>query len=180
MLRELGAQAFDGVKTFGKKQRRSGFKPIDAGARGDVCGRNRFFDVGEIKRNLNDGLHENGEISGAQFNGKAREYSRCQNAPPGIGVLQSKFMRLDLFLKHTGLVKRRAVAKEMCDGGRVSRNGKKAQPADEVHLGDTLAISYGARRLEAKVLDVPRGQVPKEKRENYFQVTSETKVEDDW
>ena len=89
-------------------------------------------------------------------------------------------MRLDLFLKHTGLVKRRSIAKEMCDGGKVSRNGKKAQPADDVRLGETLTISYGARRLEVKVIDVPRGQVPKEKREDYFQVLSETKEEDDW
>jgi ribosomal 50S subunit-recycling heat shock protein len=89
-------------------------------------------------------------------------------------------MRLDLFLKHTGLIKRRTVAKEMCDGGKVSRNGNKAQPADEVRIGDTLAISYGARRLEAKILDVPRGQVPKAQRENYFQVTSETAEEEDW
>ena len=89
-------------------------------------------------------------------------------------------MRLDLFLKHTGLVKRRAIAKEMCDGGKVSQGDKKAAPADEVHLGDVLQINYGARRVELKVLDIPRGQIPKEKREHYFQVLSETKTDDDW
>ena len=89
-------------------------------------------------------------------------------------------MRLDLFLKHTGLVKRRAIAKEMCDGGKVSRDEKKVAPADEVRLGDILHINYGARRIEIKVLDIPRGQIPKEKRENYFQLLAETKTDDGW
>lgn len=89
-------------------------------------------------------------------------------------------MRLDLFLKHTGLVKRRAIAKEMCDGGKVARGDKKVAPADEVRLGDLLVINYGARRVEIKVLDIPRGQIPKEKRENYFQLLAETKTDDDW
>lgn len=89
-------------------------------------------------------------------------------------------MRLDLFLKHTGLIKRRTIAKEMCDGGKVSRNGKKAQAADEVRIGDTLAISHGANRTEVKILDVPRGQIPKEKRENYFQITAQIREEEEW
>ena len=54
-------------------------------------------------------------------------------------------MRLDKFLKVSRIIKRRTVAKEACDGGRVSLNGRSAKAGSEVKLGDTLEIRFGSR-----------------------------------
>ena len=63
-------------------------------------------------------------------------------------------MRLDKWLKVSRLIKRRTVAQEACDGGRVSLNGRTAKPSAEVKAGDTVEISFGARTLRAEVLSV--------------------------
>ncbi|MBR6115700.1 MAG: RNA-binding S4 domain-containing protein [Oscillospiraceae bacterium] len=63
-------------------------------------------------------------------------------------------MRLDKWLKVSRLIKRRTVAQEACDGGRVSVNGRTAKPSAEVKVGDTVEISFGARTLRAEVLSV--------------------------
>ena len=54
-------------------------------------------------------------------------------------------MRLDKYLKVSRIIKRRTVAKEACDGGRVSINGKVAKAGAEVKEGDVLEIRFGAR-----------------------------------
>ncbi|NLD33326.1 MAG: RNA-binding S4 domain-containing protein [Clostridiales bacterium] len=54
-------------------------------------------------------------------------------------------MRLDKYLKVSRLIKRRTVAKEACDGGRVSLNGRPAKAGTEVKPGDTLEIRFGNR-----------------------------------
>lgn len=64
-------------------------------------------------------------------------------------------MRLDLFLKTTRLVKRRTVAQEMCDAGRVLVNGSPAKSAKEVKAGDILRLSYASRTIDIEVLRVP-------------------------
>ena len=63
-------------------------------------------------------------------------------------------MRLDKWLKVSRLIKRRTVAQEACDGGRVSLNGRVAKPSAEVKVGDTVEISFGAKTLRAEVLSV--------------------------
>ena len=63
-------------------------------------------------------------------------------------------MRLDKWLKVSRLIKRRTVAQEACDGGRVSLNGRTAKPSAEVKPGDTVEISFGAKTLRAEVLSV--------------------------
>lgn len=89
-------------------------------------------------------------------------------------------MRLDLFLKQTGLIRRRPIAKLMCDGGKVARNGQLAKPSDEVRGGDTLALDFGTRRIEVEIVAVPAGSVPKARRDEFYRLTSEEKIEDDW
>jgi ribosomal 50S subunit-recycling heat shock protein len=54
-------------------------------------------------------------------------------------------MRLDKYLKVSRIIKRRTVAKEACDGGRVSVNGRTAKAGAEVKEGDLLEIRFGAR-----------------------------------
>ena len=63
-------------------------------------------------------------------------------------------MRIDKFLKVSRLIKRRTVAQEACDGGRVTVNGKTAKPSTEVKVGDVVAIQFGERRVAVEVLDL--------------------------
>ena len=63
-------------------------------------------------------------------------------------------MRLDKFLKVSRLIKRRTVANEACDAGRVSVNGKPAKAGYEVKVGDIISIGFGQKTVEAEVLDV--------------------------
>lgn len=63
-------------------------------------------------------------------------------------------MRLDKWLKVSRLIKRRTVANEACDGGRVTINGRVAKASAEVKQGDVIAISFGNREVKVEVLDV--------------------------
>ncbi|WP_369298870.1 RNA-binding S4 domain-containing protein [uncultured Neglectibacter sp.] len=63
-------------------------------------------------------------------------------------------MRLDKYLKISRLIKRRTVANEACDAGRVLVNGKAARASYDVKAGDVLEISLGERVLKARVLSV--------------------------
>ena len=63
-------------------------------------------------------------------------------------------MRLDKWLKVSRLIKRRTVAQEACDGGRVSINGVVAKPSREVKVGDIITVGFGAKQLKAEVLSV--------------------------
>lgn len=60
-------------------------------------------------------------------------------------------MRLDKYLKVSRLIKRRTVAQEACDGGRVSVNGKTVKPAYDIKEGDIIEISFGAKKTKARV-----------------------------
>ena len=63
-------------------------------------------------------------------------------------------MRLDKFLKVSRLIKRRAVANEACDAGRVSINGKPAKASASVKEGDILEISFGTKTVKARIKNV--------------------------
>ncbi len=63
-------------------------------------------------------------------------------------------MRLDKYLKVSRLIKRRTVANEACDAGRVTINGKVARASAEVKVGDKITISFGNKDVAVEVLDV--------------------------
>ena len=63
-------------------------------------------------------------------------------------------MRLDKFLKVSRLIKRRTVANEACDAGRVSVNGKPQKASYDVAVGDVIEIVFGQRTVRAEVLIV--------------------------
>ena len=63
-------------------------------------------------------------------------------------------MRLDKYLKVSRLIKRRTVANEACDNGRVLLNGKAARASAEVKKGDIIEISFGNRETKVEVLAV--------------------------
>ena len=68
-------------------------------------------------------------------------------------------MRLDKFLKVSRLIKRRTVANEVSDIGRVLVNNNPAKPAKQLKEGDIITIEYANRKVIAKVLKVPTGNV---------------------
>ena len=63
-------------------------------------------------------------------------------------------MRLDKYLKVSRLIKRRTVANEACDNGRIFVNGKRAKAGYEVKVGDRIEISMGPRTVAVEVVQV--------------------------
>ena len=63
-------------------------------------------------------------------------------------------MRLDKYLKVSRLIKRRTVANEACDAGRVLINGRTAKASAAVKAGDVIEIGFGTRNVKVEVLDV--------------------------
>ena len=63
-------------------------------------------------------------------------------------------MRLDKFLKVSRLIKRRTVANEACDGGRVSVNGRTVKASYDVKLGDVIEVAFGTKAFKIKVTDI--------------------------
>lgn len=66
-------------------------------------------------------------------------------------------MRVDKFLKNSRLIKRRTIAKEACDQGRVSINNKQAKAGSEVEIGDVVHIEFGNNSISVKVLKLSEG-----------------------
>ena len=63
-------------------------------------------------------------------------------------------MRLDKYLKVSRLIKRRTIANEACDAGKVSVNGKEARASYDVKVGDVIEITLGSRSVKVKVTAV--------------------------
>lgn len=82
-------------------------------------------------------------------------------------------MRLDKFLKVSRIIKRRTLAKEVCDGERVHINGKRAKAGAEVKPEDFILIDFGRRQLTVKVVAV-RDNVRAAEARDLYEVVSET------
>ena len=76
-------------------------------------------------------------------------------------------MRLDKFLKVSRLIKRRTVANEACDAGRVTVNGQVAKASVKVKPGDIIEIQFGTRNVKVEVLDIQE-TTKKEEAKNLF------------
>lgn len=81
-------------------------------------------------------------------------------------------MRLDKYLKISRLIKRRTVANEACDAGRVFVNGKPARASYDVKVGDLLELQLGERVLKAEVLSVTE-YAKKEEAANLYRMLEE-------
>ncbi len=68
-------------------------------------------------------------------------------------------MRLDKFLKVSRLIKRRTVANEVSDMGRVFVNGNPSKPSKQIKENDIIEIEYATKTVKVKVLKVPQGAV---------------------
>ena len=77
-------------------------------------------------------------------------------------------MRLDKYLKVSRLIKRRTVANEACDAGKVIVNGKPARASYDVKVGDVLEITLGARSVKVRVTEV-REVVRKEDADSMYE-----------
>jgi len=78
-------------------------------------------------------------------------------------------MRLDKYLKVSRIIKRRTVAKEACDGKRVSINGKIAKAGSEINEGDLIEITFKERSIKAKVLRISE-HVKKEEAAKMYEI----------
>lgn len=63
-------------------------------------------------------------------------------------------MRLDKYLKVSRLIKRRTIAQEACDAGRVKVNDRVAKSSTKVKIGDVIEIEFGNKSVKVKVLDI--------------------------
>ncbi len=63
-------------------------------------------------------------------------------------------MRTHIFLKNSRLIKRRTVAKEACENGRIDVNGRQAKPGTELKEGDLITISFGDKKIKAVVKEL--------------------------
>ncbi|WP_407272611.1 RNA-binding S4 domain-containing protein [Radiobacillus sp. PE A8.2] len=84
-------------------------------------------------------------------------------------------MRLDKFLKISRLIKRRTLAKEVADKGRITINGNQAKAASTVSVGDVLTIQFGQKLLTIQV-DSLQETVKKENATNLYSVQKEEEV----
>ncbi|MGB2562635.1 RNA-binding S4 domain-containing protein [Leuconostoc mesenteroides] len=81
-------------------------------------------------------------------------------------------MRLDKYLKISRLIKRRTVAKEIADQGRISINGKVAKSSSDVSTNDELEVRFGNKTLTVKVLKIVE-TTKKEESVDMYEVISE-------
>lgn len=79
-------------------------------------------------------------------------------------------MRLDKFLKVSRLIKRRTVANDVSDMGRVLVNGTPAKPAKQLKENDIITIEYANRNVTVKVLKVPTGNVSVQEAPTLYEV----------
>ncbi|SOC26358.1 ribosomal 50S subunit-recycling heat shock protein [Ureibacillus xyleni] len=85
-------------------------------------------------------------------------------------------MRLDKFLKVSRLIKRRTLAKEVADQGRITINSKVAKASSTVKVGDELAIRFGQKVVTARVEDL-KENVRKEEASKMFTILKEERLE---
>ena len=76
-------------------------------------------------------------------------------------------MRLAKYLKISRLIKRRTVANEACDAGRVLVNGKTAKASVNVKVGDVIEIQFGTKSVKVEVLDIQETMKKDEAKELY-------------
>jgi len=81
-------------------------------------------------------------------------------------------MRLDKYLKVSRIIKRRTVANDACDGGRVSVNGKQVKPSYTVKVGDIIEIAFGEKKIKARITQINE-VVRKENASDMYEIIGE-------
>ena len=83
-------------------------------------------------------------------------------------------MRLDKYLKVSRLIKRRTVANEACDNGRVTINDKVAKASTEVKVGDVIEIAFGNRNVRVQVTQILESTKKEDAGEMFTYLLNET------
>lgn len=78
-------------------------------------------------------------------------------------------MRIDKYLKISRIIKRRTIAQEACDSGRVMVNDKLAKPGTDVKIGDIIEIRFGTQTAKYEVLEI-KEHVKKEETDNLYRI----------
>lgn len=87
-------------------------------------------------------------------------------------------MRLDKFLKVSRLIKRRPLAKEVADKGRISINGQQAKASSNVKVGDELSIRFGQKIVTVQVEEL-QDSTKKEDAANMYRLLKEERVDEE-
>lgn len=90
----------------------------------------------------------------------------------------NKTMRLDKFLKVSRIIKRRTVAKEIADKGRIKINNKLAKSSSNVEVGDHLEINFGNKQLTVRINEI-KETTKKDEAKNMFSVVEEKYINSD-
>lgn len=85
-------------------------------------------------------------------------------------------MRIDKFLKVSRIIKRRTVAKEVCETGRVLVNGKSAKPGTDVKIGDIIEIQYATGSVKAEIANIAE-HVTKDGAKDLYNIISGREIE---
>jgi ribosomal 50S subunit-recycling heat shock protein len=85
-------------------------------------------------------------------------------------------MRLDKFLKVSRIIKRRTIAKEVCETGRVLVNSKSAKPGTDVKVGDVIEIQYASGSVKAEILNIAE-HVTKDGARDLYRIISGQEIE---
>ena len=76
-------------------------------------------------------------------------------------------MRIDKYLKVSRLIKRRTIANDACDAGRVSVNGKPVKASYDVKVGDIIEISFGTKQVKAEITAITESTKKDDAKEMY-------------
>ncbi|WP_159561439.1 RNA-binding S4 domain-containing protein [Streptococcus halichoeri] len=87
-------------------------------------------------------------------------------------------MRLDKFLKVSRIIKRRPVAKEVADKGRIKVNGVLAKSSTDLKVNDTIEIQFGTKLLSVRVLEM-KDSTKKEDARRMYEIIKETRIHSD-
>ena len=79
-------------------------------------------------------------------------------------------MRLDKFLKVSRIIKRRTVANDVSDKGRIMVNGQIAKPSKQLKTGDIIEILGGKNSIKLQILTIPEGNIPAQMAETLYTV----------
>ena len=90
-------------------------------------------------------------------------------------IIKVKKMRLDKFLKVSRLIKRRTIANEACDAGKVSINGRPAEAGSTLKIGDIITLNFGERSSSFMVLSLNERAIKDEAAGMYKPVTEDQK-----
>ncbi|AGF53950.1 MULTISPECIES: RNA-binding S4 domain-containing protein [Clostridium] len=82
-------------------------------------------------------------------------------------------MRLDKYLKVSRIIKRRTVAKEVCESGRILINDKQAKPSTSVKEGDIIQITFANRILKAEIINIAEHVKKEDAKEMYVIIEGE-------